>query len=121
MLIKPPAFSHDLLSAPLPIFCQYLRSRDRLFPFSPELWLRSDGYIPLRSWFMRHFPQILPHSFSGHSLHAGGATALAEHGVPPHIIQALGRWSSDAFQVYIRRHPALLASFLIHNHATSPL
>ncbi|EIW79271.1 hypothetical protein CONPUDRAFT_59467 [Coniophora puteana RWD-64-598 SS2] len=39
--------------------------------------------------------------------------ALAEDGVPFDQIQALGRWSSDAFKIYIRKHPALLASAML--------
>ncbi|KAF9524109.1 hypothetical protein CPB83DRAFT_638325 [Crepidotus variabilis] len=34
------------------------------------------------------------------SMRAGGATNLAEHGVPPSIIQASGRWSSENHQCY---------------------
>ena len=45
-------------------------------------------------------------------MRAGGATSLAEHGVPPSIIQPLGRWSSQAFLVYIRRSPALIQAML---------
>jgi hypothetical protein len=55
-------------------------------------------------------------------MRAGGATALAEHGVPPHIIQACGRWVSDAFLIYIRKNPTLLQGFLFahtHNHPTT--
>jgi hypothetical protein len=43
---------------------------------------------------------------------ADGATALAEHGVSPAIIQASGRWASQAFLVYIRKNPTLLQGFL---------
>ncbi|KIY52846.1 hypothetical protein FISHEDRAFT_34141 [Fistulina hepatica ATCC 64428] len=45
-----------------------------------------------------------------------GATHLAELGIPPSIIQGIGRWSSDAFKVYIRMHPVILANIL---HATA--
>ncbi len=45
-------------------------------------------------------------------MRAGGATALAEAGVSLALIQAIGRWSSDAFKIYIRHHPVLLAALL---------
>jgi hypothetical protein len=45
-------------------------------------------------------------------MRAGGATSLAEHGVPPSIIQPLGRWSSQAFLIYIRKSPALIQAML---------
>jgi hypothetical protein len=93
-------------------FLDYLTSRDRIFPFNPELWLRSDGHIPTRSWFIRRLRHHFSSDVGGHSLRSGGATALAEAGVPPHIIQAIGRWASDAFQIYIRKHPILLAAML---------
>jgi hypothetical protein len=100
-------------------FRKYLASRDRLFPFHPELWLRADGSIPTRSWFIRRLRQHFPSDVAGHSLRAGGATALAQAGIPPHIIQAIGRWASDTFQIYIRQHPVLLAAFLFGRTATS--
>ena len=35
---------------------------------------------------------------------------LADLGVSPHIIQATGCWSSEAFRIYVRKNP-----FLLHN------
>ncbi|KAG1791073.1 uncharacterized protein HD556DRAFT_1241183 [Suillus plorans] len=39
---------------------------------------------------------------SGHSFHIGGTTELLLSGVPPDVVKALGRWSSDAFLCYWR-------------------
>lgn len=98
---------------PVAPFKRYLASRDRLYPFHPQLWLRANGTTPTRNWFLRrlktHFNEP---DVSGHSLRAGGATALAESGIPTHLIQAIGRWSSNTFQIYIRQHPVLLAALL---------
>ncbi|KIJ24417.1 hypothetical protein M422DRAFT_194709 [Sphaerobolus stellatus SS14] len=53
---------------------------------------------------------------AGHSLHSGGATALALAGVPDNAIQAMGRWSSDTWRIYIRKHPVLIQP-LIYGHS----
>ncbi|KDR64969.1 hypothetical protein GALMADRAFT_31552, partial [Galerina marginata CBS 339.88] len=68
-------------------FTRYLSSRDSLHPLKPELWLRQSGRVPTRSWFMRRMRKFFPKDIAGASMRAGGATALAEAGTPPHIIQ----------------------------------
>ncbi|KAG2340132.1 hypothetical protein BDR05DRAFT_977434 [Suillus weaverae] len=82
-------------------FCSYLSSWDRLFPFNSFLWLRSDGTIPTRSWFIGRLRALFPESILGHSLRSGGATSLAASGVSFDHIQAMRHWSSDSFRVYI--------------------
>ena len=51
---------------------------------------------------------------------AGGATSLAEAGVPPNIIQAIGQWASDTFQIYIRKNSVLLQAMLFGCPAHQP-
>ncbi|KAL1667665.1 hypothetical protein GGF50DRAFT_48123 [Schizophyllum commune] len=46
-------------------------------------------------------------------LFEGNPTAMAEAGVPLHLIQNTGRWASSAFERYIRKHPVLLAAMLL--------
>ena len=41
-------------------------------------------------------------NYSGHSLRIGASTTSASWGLPDHLIKTLGRWSSDAYQCYIR-------------------
>ena len=41
-------------------------------------------------------------SYSSHSFCIGAATTAGARGVPDHLIKILGRWSSDAHQIYIR-------------------
>ena len=102
---------------PLSTFTSYLLSRDRLFPLSSPLWLTSRGTVPTRYFFMSRMKWFFQADIGGQSMRAGGATSLAEHGVPPSLIQLIGRWSSDAFLIYIRKNPVLIQALLYsHNH-----
>ena len=58
---------------------------------------------------------------AGQSMRAGGATSLAENGILPHLIQAIGRWASLAFQIYIRKNPVLLQALLFRRAVHDPL
>lgn len=48
------------------------------------------------------------------SLGTSPATVAARHGVPDQLIQAQGRWTSNAYQVYIRTPSEALASLSHH-------
>ena len=50
-------------------------------------------------------------NFSSHSFRIGAATVAARNGIPDHLIQALGRWTSNAYQLYIRTPSEALAGF----------
>ena len=45
-------------------------------------------------------------------MRAGGATALAERGTAPMLIQTAGRWTSDTFNRYVRKNPFLFEALL---------
>ena len=103
---------------PLSTFRTYLHSCDHHFPLSSPLWLTSKGTVPTRFFFMSRMKRFFESDVGGQSMRAGGATSLAEHGVPPSLIQFIGRWSSDAFLIYIRKNPVLIQALLHpHNHA----
>ncbi|CUA67182.1 Dynein alpha chain, flagellar outer arm [Rhizoctonia solani] len=97
---------------PIPIFRAYLTARDSQFGGFLELWLTSSGNTPTKSWFSTRLKQYCASDLTGHSLRSGGATALALSGVPNAYIQKLGRWSSDAWQGYVRAHPTVLLALM---------
>lgn len=98
--------------SPLRHFSRYINSRDAIHPVASPLWLTEAGSVPTRSFFITRLRIFFNSDVAGHSMRAGGATSLAEHGVSPSIIQASGRWASDTFLVYIRKNPTLLQGFL---------
>jgi hypothetical protein len=99
-------------------FTNYLHSRDQLFTFNPELWLRANGKVPTCSWFLKCLARYFQKDIiAGQSLRSGGATNLAINGVPPPLIQAVGRWSSEAFRAYTRKNPFFLHALLFGGRA----
>jgi hypothetical protein len=100
-------------------FLTYIEARDNKFPFSSPLWLTSSGAVPTRSFFIKRLRRFFSSDTAGQSLRAGGATSLAENGVPPSIIQAIGRWASDTFKIYIRKNPVLIQALLFGQTARS--
>ena len=103
---------------PLSAFTSYLASRDSSFPLLSPLWLTSKGEVPTRHFFMSRMKKSFNQDVGGHSMRAGGATSLAEHGVPTSLIQLIGRWSSDAFLIYIRKSPVLIQALLYADKRT---
>jgi len=115
IIVRAQQFRHN----PLFHFKKYLNLRDTSFPASSPLWLTAAGQVPTRSFFTRRMRIFFDKSIAGQSMRAGGATSLAENGVPPSIIQPLGRWSSSAFLIYIRKSPALIQAMLYSDRRTS--
>ena len=104
--------AHRFNLHPLRHFSKYLASRDSIHPVASPLWLTEAGTVPTRSFFVARLRVFFDRDVAGQSMRAGGATALAEHGVSPTIIQASGRWASEAFLIYTRKNPTLLQGFL---------
>ena len=113
IIVRRDQFQHN----PLHHFRAYLSSYNRLFPFTSPLWLTEARKVPLRSFFTTRLRLFFNSSVGGQSMRAGGATSLAEHGIPPSIIQALRRWASAAFLIYIRKNPVLIQAMLFSNRS----
>src|SRR5258707_6543387 len=96
---------------PLPIFKQYLKLCNAIFPHLPDLWLTQAGKIPTQSWFITKLHVLFPSdNVAGHSLCTRGATALVLVGTPLDHIQMISCWSSQAFLIYLHQNPVLLQS-----------
>ena len=103
---------------PLSAFQAYLTSCDNRFPLSSPLWILENGAVPTRQIFITCLRHFFKCDIAGQSMRAGGATSLAEHGVTPALIQFMGRWSSDAFFIYIRKNPVLIQALLHSGRST---
>lgn len=89
---------------PVTALTNYLHLRG---PGSGPLFMYQDG-SPLSRSQLSSFLQTtlqaagIPGKFSGHSFRIGAATTAAQRGVPDHLIKTMGRWSSDAYLLYVR-------------------
>jgi hypothetical protein len=103
----------------------YLQVRVKNKPSLP-LFVFSSGQALTKQLFSKHLRLLLqqagvdPTNYSGHSLRSGGATDAALSGLADWEIKLAGRWSSEAYQRYIRAPPSTLITFahrMIHNTA----
>jgi hypothetical protein len=94
---------------------RFLKSRSDASPDDP-LFVDPPGNVLRRAYLVSTIKLLVamtgrdPTHFSGHSLRAGAATTGADLGFENWELQLLGRWSSDAYMLYIR-NPKLLATF----------
>ena len=89
---------------PISAILAYLRWQG---PLSGPLFINTHGQ-PLTCSRLSSFIQSvlqgagIPGHFSGHSFRIGAATMATQCGIPDHLVKTLGRWSSDAYQLYVR-------------------
>ena len=101
---------------PVSALAAYLPHRLARYPPGPIFILSNGKYLTpsLCNQFLKESIKQIgldPTRFSTHSFRAGAATAAAAAGLPDWLIKSLlGRWSSDAYQVYITTPPALVAA-----------
>ena len=70
---------------------------------------------------MSHLRKLFPKEVAEQSMQSGGATSLVEVGADLTTIQAVGCWSSEAFQIYIHKNPVLIHAILFGCFAHQPL
>ena len=102
--------------SPVLIFHRYIASHNSLFPLSSPLWLTSTGNVPTHDFFIARLHHYFKRDVGSQSMRADGATSLAEHGVPPSLMQLMGHWSSQAFLIYIQKNPVLIQALLYSSH-----
>ena len=85
----------------------YLGERIRKSPSSP-LFVDPIGCILNKANFTQSVRLLLaindidPSKFTAHSFRAGSATQAADNELNDYEIKQLGRWSSSAYQLYLR-------------------
>jgi hypothetical protein len=101
-------------------FClmsRYISKRD-LSDLSEPLLVDPVGNILRRAYFVSTLKLLVsllgysPTDFSGHSLRAGAATSGANQGLDGWELKMLGRWRSDAYNVYLR-DPKIVSTFAV--------
>jgi hypothetical protein len=97
---------------PISAMLQYLAIRSS----SPgPLFIFQDNRVLTRELFVSSVHQALSAEgvdsqyYKGHSFRIGAATTAAACGLSESLIKTLGRWSSSAYQLYIRTPPNELA------------
>lgn len=56
----------------------------------------------------------------GHGLRIGGTLEYLLRGIPFEVVKSMGRWSSDAFALYLRDHAMILAPYIQASPALEP-
>ena len=102
-------FCTDREVCPVHSLVAYRRERCK-FPSSSSspFFLQEDGAALSRVFFVGKLKEVLsrlsldPSLYNGHSFRIGAATTAAAAQVEDHLIQTLGRWSSNCYSRYIR-------------------
>ena len=98
---------------PVAALLQYLAIRP---PGDGHLFITEQGIPLTKALFIQRVKDALGQAgmdtsrYKGHSFRIGAATTAAASGLNEGVIKTLGRWSSSAYQAYIRMPPGEVAS-----------
>lgn len=102
---------------PLAAFAAHLTINDP--PSDGPLFAYKDGtkHKPLtRHSFVKHLKATAKaagiESIQGHSIRIGATLEYLLRGMPFEVMKVKGRWASDAFQIYLRKHNQILAPYI---------
>ena len=86
---------------PVKAMHEFIRARGQasgpVYIFQDQSYLTR---IQVRQLIVQAIPEV--QNLNTHSFRIGGATALAQAGIPEYTIQLVGRWASDCFKIYLR-------------------
>ena len=80
-------------------------------------WKHPNGLRPLtRNEFVRRISQAAAElgldSIKGHGIRIGATLEYLLRGVPFDVVKSIGRWSSEAFLLYLRQHAVIIAPYI---------
>lgn len=80
-------------------------------------WKHPKGMRPLtRGAFLQRIGSIAKNGgcpdLKGHGIRIGGTLEYLLRGVPFDVVKSMGRWSSEAFTIYLRNHAVIMAPYL---------
>lgn len=80
-------------------------------------WKHPNGIRPLtRGAFLKRIGIIAKQGgcpeLKGHSIRIGGTLEYLLRGIPFDVVKSMGRWSSEAFTIYLRDHAMIMAPYL---------
>jgi hypothetical protein len=80
-------------------------------------WRHPNGSRPLtRNLFLKRInlaaSELGLESLKGHGIRIGATLEYLLRGVPFDVVKSIGRWSSEAFLLYLRQHAVIIAPYI---------
>ena len=106
--VSIPFYKQESMLCPVTALHRFMRQRSK-FAMDPRLplFLFEDFTHLTRKTFLYMLQSTCESSgvnaagYHGHSFRIGGATLCAAMGIEDHLIQSLGRWSSNCYKTYV--------------------